>query len=361
MQQVGVHPHGALHERRERHDLEQVARVDALGRVVAESHVDPRRPVVEQPGDPHAQLRVRHRVVRDMRARLAHQSDLGVGQPDAMGGHGLGTQQAALERDLGRAPPELLHRDLHLSDRFVQVDVDPGAEVLGERARITQEPDRGQREPLDAHPHLHAAVGRAVRRSEPGLVRCQGVEPVFVVGDDVRQDRADPDLGRRLGHRVDVPVHVVHGRDPATYRLRVAEQRPPVHGLRIDRPNHRIPELREVLRERHVVGPPPPERRVVMKIDEPGHHDPTAGVEHARARGHLRPHRRGRPDGGDPIALDRDGAVEEHLVVVVHRDDDGVVDQEHGMRPFRPAPPCDRARAGTPRSPRAAHAPGRSS
>src|SRR5882757_1346190 len=86
-------PGGAVHERGELHHLEHVQAVVALGGVVAEPDVQARGEHLRQPGDAVAELGVRARVVRDLRAGLPHQGDLGVGQPDAMGGDGVAAEQ----------------------------------------------------------------------------------------------------------------------------------------------------------------------------------------------------------------------------------------------------------------------------
>ena len=80
LQQAGVTPVGR-YERRELHYGEQVAAIAGLRRVVAEAHVDSGREHLGQPGDPVAELGVGAGVVRDVRAGLAHQPDLMIGEP----------------------------------------------------------------------------------------------------------------------------------------------------------------------------------------------------------------------------------------------------------------------------------------
>ena len=149
--------------------------------------------------DAVAELRVRARVVRDLRAGLAHQRDLGVGEPDAVRGDAVGRpRMPAVVGDLGRAAAEPLLRVLHLGERLVQVDVDAGAEVVRERPRFPQQPLRGERQPLDPDVDLDPAVRRAVRLLVTRLVVLERVQVVLVVGDVVRQDGADADLLGRV-------------------------------------------------------------------------------------------------------------------------------------------------------------------
>src|SRR5207302_6608188 len=118
-------------------------------------------------GDAVAELGVRARVVRDLGAGLAHQGDLGVGQPDAVRGDGAPAEQARVVGDLGRAAAEPFLAVLHLGQRLVQVDVDAGAELVGQGPRVAQQLGRGQRQPLDADVDLDPAVPGTVR----GVVR----------------------------------------------------------------------------------------------------------------------------------------------------------------------------------------------
>ncbi len=225
-------PGRPMHERGELHHLEHVPAVVALGRVVAEADVEPGREHLRQPRDAVAELRVRARVVRDVRVRLAHEGELGVGEPDAVRGDAVGPEDAAVVGDLGRTPAEHLLRDLHLGERLVQVDVDPGAELVRERSRVAEKLLGGERQPLDPDQDLDPAVGRAVLRAEGGLVVGERVEVVLVGRDVVRQDGADAELLGGLRKRLELPVHVVDGRHAALDRLASSSRAPPSRRIR---------------------------------------------------------------------------------------------------------------------------------
>src|SRR5262245_40009032 len=81
-----------------------------------------------------------------------------------------------------------------------------------------------------------------------------------------------------------------------------------------------------------MVGPPSAEGGVVVKIDQAGHDRPTVRIDRLRAFGDASADVGRGADRDDAIAVDRDRAVEEDVVVVVHRDDDRVVDQQHRAR-----------------------------
>jgi hypothetical protein len=184
---------------------------------------------------------------------------------------------------------------------------------------------------------------------------------MFGVGHDVGQHGPDPYLVGRLRHRLDVAVHVVHGRHAEPDRFRVAEQRAPIDGFGIDGPNQRVPERVEVHGQREVIGPASPESGVVMEIDQTGEHGTASRVEDGGAGRRASPYVRGRAHGADPVAVDRDGAIEEHIMVFVQRDDDGVVYQQHLGSAIRRGRPSGPRHARTRRSPPAGPSLGRSS
>ena len=61
--------------------------------------------------------------------------------------------------------------------------------------------------------------------------------------------------------------------------------------------DHRVPAGLEVLPERKVIAPPLPERRVVVEVDEAGHHDLVGRVDHRRPVGRHRVARDARRSG----------------------------------------------------------------
>ena len=71
--------------------------------------------------------------------RLAHQRDLGVRQPHAVRGHAVGAEQPGVVGHLGRPPAEPLLAVLHLGQRLVQVDVDAGAQLVGQGAGVAEQ------------------------------------------------------------------------------------------------------------------------------------------------------------------------------------------------------------------------------
>src|SRR5207253_11479096 len=70
-------------------------------------------------------------------------------EPHAMRGDAAVEQDAAVVRHLGGAPAEPLLRVLDLGERLVQMDVDAGAELVGERPGVLQQALGGQGQPLD--------------------------------------------------------------------------------------------------------------------------------------------------------------------------------------------------------------------
>lgn len=68
-------------------------------------------------------------------------------------------------------------------------------------------------------------------------------------------------------------------------------------------------------------------------VDEAGENEPAATIDHALRRSRW-PDIGGAPDLNDALAIDEHGAVPEEAALGIHGDDDGVLDEDHGM-PFR--------------------------
>lgn len=71
---------------------------------------------------------------------------------------GARAEDPALVRDFRGAAPELLLRDLDLADGLVEMDVDPRTEIVCELARVSQEADRGERQPAGVWPTVAAVT-----------------------------------------------------------------------------------------------------------------------------------------------------------------------------------------------------------
>ena len=221
----------------------------------------PGREHLGHPRDPVAELRVRGRVVRDLRPGLAHQRDLRVGEPHAVRRDAAVEQDPAVVRDLRRPPAEPLLRVLDLGERLVQVDVDPGVEVVGERAGVRQQGPR--RRAGATRSRCRPRSGRSRRRSTAR--RRSGCPPACRGRARRRRCRWTARRGSRSPRRPsprpsELAVHVVDGGDAALDRLAVARERGPVRLLRVQRADDRIPAGLEVLPQRQVVAPALAER-----------------------------------------------------------------------------------------------------
>jgi hypothetical protein len=68
-----------------------------------------------------------------------------------------------------------------------------------------------------------------------------------------------------------------------------------------------------------------------VRVDETGEDEMPAAIDHAL--GQPRRHDlRGAPHRDDALALDEHGAVHEDAPLGIHRDDHGVLDEDHGKR-----------------------------
>ncbi len=320
LHQAGVHPLGPVHQRGELHHLERVPAVVALGGVVAQADVDAGGEHLRQPGDPVAELGVGARVVRDLGAGLAHQRDLGVGQPHAVRGHAVGAEQPGIVGHLGGAAAEPFPGVLHLGQRLVQVDVDAGAQLVGQRPGVAEQPGGGQRQPLDPDVHLDPPVPQAVHGVVGVLVVLQRVQVVLGQRHVVGQHGPDADVLRGPAQVRQPAVHVVDRSDPALDRLEVARRRRPVRGLGVQGPDERVPAGLQVLPQRQVVAEALGDRGVVVQVDQAGHDDLAGRVDDLVALARS-PRERPLADLGDPVAVQHQVPAEVHLV--------GVVDGQH--------------------------------
>src|SRR6202042_1602530 len=154
---------------------------------------------------------------------------------------------------LGRAAAEPFLAVFHLGERLVEVDVDAGAQFVGEGAGVAAQFWGGQRQPFDADVDLDPAVAQAVYRVVGVLVVSQGVQVVLGQRHVVGQHGPDADVVRGPAQVGQPAVHVVDRGDPALDRLEVARGRGPVGGLGVQGADERVPAGVQVLPQRQVV------------------------------------------------------------------------------------------------------------
>ena len=363
---MGVEPIGVVgrrdvvHQPCALHHAEHAGRVAGREAVRAEREIDACVEQAAHRADAGAELEVGKRVVDDRAARLAHQRDVLVGEPDAVGDGGVPVEQAEIvhvaDQRLAVEFPAGDRLDLRLENVGVEREAVGAGEgagrlhqrlgaALGARGRRHETEPAGpavvarqrriaeRREFLHRRRRLRVDLALQVVRQE--IVQIDDRVGQLAVDHVARDGRAQPhiliglehgaqgfhglerELEDVVGEEGDAGLDGVHG---AQRRAQIDHARGEFRGAE-DAVGEGHPQL-----QRQVVVAPLGEgfRRVDMAVDETGDHQPVpprddpfgldVGGEGA--------------DAGDSLALDQDVALKGRAAVLgIHRDDGGVADQ----------------------------------
>lgn len=278
--------------------------------------------------------------MRDARAMMRQQIDLGVVEVYRVHGNQIGADQAQTPQALHRAHAEAGQALFDLVSGLVQMNVDRQIELVGVGEDL-----------------LEAAVAHRVRRVRRQTKRQQRLAEITIarsepftkvvlrIGGVARRefdaDHADHGAHARLDRGVcgflRVEIHVVEAGDPALQHLGAGEKRSVVdefgrHVLGFRRPDvliepfHQGQVVRQAAHERH--------GRMRVQIDEPGHQH--VGFEADRLFGGIHLARLGRRQQiGDAPVRHHYCVTLEHLAVGRDGNDPAGVDQEVGSGAHR--------------------------
>ncbi len=302
------------------------------GRAVADLH-----PAPNQPRD----VRVVH---------VHHVGELGVGRQHSPAVEGR-------ERDpIARVPRGVRGQVHHPPPHPVPVRerLRPSDQRLGARAEAQQQ-----------RPAAHepaAAVQLGQHRLVGGERLCgalpHAVRPGLQIPRPASQDGPHPEALHRLGHRggVEERAGLAEGGGAGADHLDAGQQRGVLLVLRGHHRVERDQPVRQVAIDRDVVQQEPAVqvlREVHVGVDEArGHHQPATVDDAVRLA--RRPHLGRGSDLQDAITVGEDRAVGVDAAAGVHRDDGGVLDQDHARRwltrwRWRPSPsiPCSTVSPGS--------------
>ena len=260
----------------------------------------------------------------------------------------VAAEHAEVVEILGRALAEAFQRVVDLVGALGEVGVDLDAEVARRLRHGLDEAGRADDDLAQGEPRLHAVLGApALHEVDVAVIgllgghqhrrRHDGAEAVVLVDRGEGDEAADADLQCGTAHLVGMrAAGLGEARGADAQHVGVGDEAGEMHVVGGERALERNVV---VLPDRDLQRPPAAEFAefaaqellggVDMRVDEPGHGDAVAAVEHVSA--HEPAGARGGPDPDDAAGVDGDGGVAEDGACVVHGDDVAAMDEEVDM------------------------------